>query len=92
MHIHGSARVHGAQPIGAPHTSRLSKPQAPNPPGAIQDELEISDAAQQVDKVRQLPEIRQDRVNEIRAKIAEGTYETEEKLEIALGRLLDEIG
>ena len=92
MHIYGSARVHGAQPIGAPHTSRLSKPQAPNPSGAIQDELQISDAAQLVEKVGDVPEIRQDRVDAIRLQIAEGTYETEEKLDIALGRLLDEIG
>ncbi|HIQ20562.1 MAG TPA: flagellar biosynthesis anti-sigma factor FlgM, partial [Planctomycetes bacterium] len=39
-----------------------------------------------------VPEIRQERVARIRAEIAAGTYETEEKLEIAIGRLLDEIG
>jgi len=92
MHIYGPTHLHGAQPIGAPHTSRLSKPSAPNQPGQIQDELDISDAARLVDQVRQMPEIRQDKVDEIRAKIAEGTYETDEKLEIAIGRLLDEIG
>ena len=92
MHIYGPAQLHGAQPIGAPHTSRLSQPQAPQQSAAIQDELEISDAGQMVDRVRQLPEIRQDRVNQIRAQIAEGTYETGEKLDIAIGRLLDEIG
>jgi negative regulator of flagellin synthesis FlgM len=58
----------------------------------IQDELQLSDAGQLVDKVRDLPEIRQDRVDQIRAQIADGTYESEEKLEIAVGRLLDEIG
>jgi len=92
MHIYGPSRVHGAQSIGAPHTSRLSQPQAPSQPGAIQDELQISDAGQLVDQVRQLPEIRQDRVDQVRAAIAEGTYETDEKLEVAVGRLLDEIG
>ncbi len=92
MHIYGPAHVHGAQPIGPPHTSRVSKPTAPDHPGPIQDELEISDVARFVEQVRDLPEVRQDRINEIRAKIAEGTYETDEKLEIALGRLLDEIG
>jgi len=92
MQINGPARVHGAQPVGAPHTSRLSRPQAPSQSGAIQDELQISDAGQLADKVRQLPEIRQDRVNAIRAQIAEGTYETDDKLELAMGRLLDEIG
>jgi negative regulator of flagellin synthesis FlgM len=92
MHIYGPARLHGAQPIGAPHTSRLSQPAAPCQSGAIQDELSISEAGQRVDQIRQMPEIRQDRVNQIRAQIAEGTYETADKLQIALGRLLDEIG
>jgi negative regulator of flagellin synthesis FlgM len=59
---------------------------------AIQDELDISDAARMIDEVRELPEIREDRIAQIRAQIASGTYETEEKLEVALGRLLDEIG
>ena len=43
-------------------------------------------------QARALPEVRQARVDRIRAEIAAGTYETDEKLEIALGRLLDEIG
>lgn len=92
MHVYGPARVHGPQSIGAPHTSRLSQPQAPNPSGPIQDELHISDAAKLVEKAAELPDIRQDRIDAIRSEIAEGTYETDEKLDIALGRLLDEIG
>ena len=92
MHIYGPAHLHGPQPIGPPHTSRVSKPAEPNRSGPIQDELEISDVAQLVQQIREMPEVRQDRVNQIRAQIADGTYETDEKLEIALGRLLDEIG
>jgi negative regulator of flagellin synthesis FlgM len=92
MHIYGPAHLHGPQQIGAPHTSRLSKPSAPNESGPIQDELQISDAAQMLDKVGQIPDVRQDRVDQIRARIAEGTYETREKLDIAVERLLDEIG
>jgi negative regulator of flagellin synthesis FlgM len=92
MHIYGPAHLHGAQPIGPPHSSRASQPGQPDRPGQIQDELEISDAARLVDQVRELPEVRQDRVDRIRAEIAQGTYETDEKLEIALGRFMDEIG
>ncbi|MHC4398227.1 MAG: flagellar biosynthesis anti-sigma factor FlgM [Planctomycetota bacterium] len=92
MHVHGPAHLHGAQPINPPHTSRVSRPVAPDHSGPIQDELEISDAAQLVDQIRELPEVRQERINQIRAQIADGTYETDEKLQIALGRMLDEIG
>ena len=92
MHIYGPAHLHGAQPVGPPHATRAAKPAGPSQPGAIQDELEISDAGRLVDQVRALPEVRQERIEQIRAEIAAGTYETDEKLEIALGRLLDEIG
>jgi negative regulator of flagellin synthesis FlgM len=92
MHIYGPTHLHGAQPIGAPHTSRVSKPQAPPASGAIQDELEISDAARLLAQVSEIPDVRQERVDRIRAEIAAGTYETEEKLQIAIERLLEEIG
>jgi negative regulator of flagellin synthesis FlgM len=44
-----------------------------------------------VSRARELPEVRAERVAEIRAQIQAGTYETADKLEVALGRLLDEI-
>lgn len=43
-------------------------------------------------QVHNLPEVRQDRVADIRAQIKNGTYDTDAKLEMALSRLLDEIG
>ena len=61
--------------------------------GASQvDQLEISHEADLVSRARESSDIRADRVAEIRAAIADGTYETPEKLDIAVGRLLDEIG
>jgi negative regulator of flagellin synthesis FlgM len=92
MHVYGPAHLHGAQSISSPHSSRASGPPAAEPSRPIQDEVQISEAAGYVDQVRQMPDIRQDRVQQIRAEIASGSYETDEKLEIALGRLLDEIG
>ncbi len=91
MQVYGPAHLHGPQPVGPPHAARLNKPEAPPSAGPIQDELQISDAGRLMDKVRDLPEIRGDRVNEIRAQIAQGTYETDEKLRVAVARLLDEI-
>jgi negative regulator of flagellin synthesis FlgM len=70
----------------------VSKPATTNPTAGIQDELQLSDAARLVDQVGDVPEIRHERVAQIRAQIAAGAYETDEKLEIAVGRLLDEIG
>ncbi len=58
----------------------------------IQDEVNISDAARLVEQAKQAPDIRQDRVQAIRAQIASGTYETAGKLNVAVDRLLNEIG
>ena len=93
MQIYGPSYLHGAQSIGAPHSARSAQPaSAATDAAPIQDELNLSDAAQMVDRARQAPDIRQDRVASIRAQIANGTYDTSAKLGVALDRLLDEIG
>ena len=92
MQVFGPTHVHGAQPLSAPHTSRVAQTSPSDGASPIQDELNISDAARAVDQVGQVPDMRMDRVQQIRTQIAQGTYETPEKLDVALGRLLDEIG
>ena len=42
--------------------------------------------------MQNVPDIRQDRVSGSRTQIAQGTYETPQKLDVAVSRLLDEIG
>jgi len=54
--------------------------------------LDISREADLVSRIHDIPDVRADRVAELRAAIESGTYETPDKLDIALGRLLDEIG
>lgn len=92
MRIQGSTYVHGAQAINSPH--RAYGTMAANRSGSVGqlDHLDISSEAQFLSQVRDLPEIRADRVAAIRAQIQSGVYETEEKINVALDRLLDEIG
>ena len=92
MHIHGPGHVHGPHTISGPH--RSFAPRESENTGTVQqmDQLEISPEADLVSRTQDLPSIRADRVAEIRSQIEAGIYETPEKLEIALGRLLDEIG
>jgi negative regulator of flagellin synthesis FlgM len=93
MQIFGPAQVHGPQTIQAPHSLQKTAgaPQSPASAG-ISDELQLSDTAQAASQLNDIPAIRQDRVDAIRAQIAQGTYETPEKLSAALDNLLDEIG
>ncbi len=92
MHIYGPSQMHGPQSIGAPHAAKSAQPTNRPEAAQIADEVQISDAARLVEQVHQMPDIREDRVAAVRQQIAAGTYETNEKLEAALERLLDEIG
>ena len=90
MQIYGPAQLHGPQSISAPHARAGGATQVASPAHGP-DEVQISDAARLVDQVKGLPDIRQDRVNSIRAQIAAGTYETADKLSAALDRVLNEL-
>jgi len=92
MQVYGPVQVHGAQGVNAPHHARPAASVERTQSAAIQDELQISDAARIAERGGSASEIRYDRVAEIRAQLADGTYETPEKLDLALDRLLDEIG
>jgi negative regulator of flagellin synthesis FlgM len=91
MHIHGTTHVHGPQGINAPHTVHRT-PAAQGPRLANIDSVEISPAAAAASQATESGQIRTGLVNDIRAQIAAGTYDTPEKLDIAMERLLDEIG
>jgi negative regulator of flagellin synthesis FlgM len=92
MHIYGPSQLHGAQPIGAPHGARPTQPMNRPEAAQIADEVNISEGARLLEQVQQLPDIREDRVEAVRQQIAAGTYETSDKLNTAIERLLDEIG
>ncbi len=92
MQIHGPSQLHGAQSIHGPHSARSveSSPSTPSTQPAS-DRLDISEAGQIASQLAEIPDIRADRVESIRAALANGTYETGDKLSTALDRLLDEI-
>ena len=92
MQIHGPANIHGPQPINPPHRAHSSG-SATRPTGVDHtDQVDISPEADQISRAREASDVRSDRVAEIRRAIADGSYETDEKLNAALDRLLDEMG
>ena len=60
------------------------------PPARPGDRVELSSYARYLDQLRQLPPGRLDRVDDVKRDIEAGRYETSEKLEAAIDRLLDE--
>jgi negative regulator of flagellin synthesis FlgM len=91
MHIHGPTHIHGPQGINPPHAP--FRGQAAGRAGSTRgsDRVEISPAAEAAVRAAESGEVRHSLVNQIRDQIAAGTYETPDKLDIALDRLLDEI-
>lgn len=61
-------------------------PAGPKP----QDQVDISEAAQRLSSLQQ-PEIRMDKVEKARQAIAQGNYETPDKIDVVVNRLLKEI-
>jgi flagellar biosynthesis anti-sigma factor FlgM len=55
-----------------------------------QDQVEISDTAQRLSNLQQ-PEIRMDKVDKVRQAIAQGTYETPDKIDAVVDRIVKEI-
>jgi negative regulator of flagellin synthesis FlgM len=99
MQIYGPYRVSTTQPNAAAQRSQPPKPAdaAPKPSSAPVDQLDLSSATSSVNRLEPTSqvagggEIRIERVAEIRRQIAEGSYETREKLDAALDRLMDQL-
>jgi len=91
MHIYGTSQVHGAQQVSAPHAARIDSTRTASPAPAVSDSVDISPAGRLLEMAAQLPEMRMDRVQQLRAEIAGGAYESSAKLDTAIERLLDEI-
>lgn len=105
-HLHGSMQsgaVHRARNLqnlsGTSETTAATGSNAVRGPQMPCDEVQLSEGAQRAAQASQLaevakslPDVRMDLVTRVRAEIARGVYETPEKLELAVGHLLDEIG
>ena len=96
MQIYGPYRVSTTQP-NAP--ANRAQPQPPaetagKASGAPLDQLDLSSGVNRLSAPSHIAgggEIRIDRVADIRRQIADGSYDTPEKLDAALDRMLDQL-
>jgi negative regulator of flagellin synthesis FlgM len=70
-------------------SQRVAPSKLPLSDGFDGDHLEISETGQLLSELGNNSGIRAEKVAEIRQAIADGTYETEDKLDITVDRLLD---
>lgn len=91
MDVSGVGSVSGATPIRAV-SPQVSQPVASEAISAPQDELEISSAGKMFDRLSETPEVRAERLAAIKEAIENGEYDTDEKLEAALARMIQSLG
>lgn len=87
--------VNGVQPPTAPKAIEPTGAVKPQPQVTettnVSDTVEISTVAKLAAKIQQLPEVRTELVQRVKAEIEAGTYETPERLEVTVDRLMDEL-
>ena len=84
--------INGANPlskIAPPATAKTPAASAAAPAKA--DRVEISGAVQGYLKVLKANDVRTDKVADIKSRIEAGTYETDDKLDVAADKLLDDL-
>ncbi len=59
-------------------------------PGAS-DVVEISSIAKLAAKIHELPDVRAELVEKVKTEIASGEYETPQRIELTIDRLMDEL-
>ncbi len=92
MQIQGAIHVHGPQNITSPHRAQGAQPSAAGGGHVSQaDQLDISHEAELISRLREIPQMRSERIAQIKSAIQRGTYETADKLDVAVDRLLDEL-
>jgi len=93
MNIYGTQFVHGAHSLSGPHSTKSQQATGTqqSAPTQAKDEVTLSCAAQQANQTSETPsngEVRFDLVNRLRSEITAGIYETPEKLESAIEKML----
>jgi len=71
--------------------ARRTAESAPAAPTRSGDRVEVSEVARWLDEMNRLPAVREEKVAAAKAAIANGTLDSDEKLAIAIGRMIEEL-
>ena len=90
----GIGHINGPEQASSLTTSRLGgvRPRRSGPAAAPEaDQVELSERSQLVNHLKSLPDIRVDKVAQVRAAIERGDYETEAKVDHTVDAILDDL-
>jgi len=85
--ISGFRRLHA---VGQPPSGSSANIQQSQAPKKEQDMVEISPSALFMSKIAMLPEIRGDKVAQIKSELTAGSYDLEAKLSAAIDKFLED--
>lgn len=91
MEVNSIGPVSGSQPIRKVAQPATPPPTAEARPTSPTDELQLSSASPEVGEADLKSEFQMQRIAQIQQQIADGTYETQEKLDIAVDRMLESL-
>jgi flagellar biosynthesis anti-sigma factor FlgM len=55
------------------------------------DEVQLSDTARLLSQLRQMPDVRQNKIDQVRQAIDDGSYDTEDKVDAILDPLMEDL-
>jgi negative regulator of flagellin synthesis FlgM len=91
MEVRGLSSASPTSPLSRPETAAgREDPQAATATSP-KDEVEISAVGKMLDDASRTPGIREQRLAEIKAAIEAGTYESPEKIELAVNRMVEQL-
>ncbi len=90
MEIHGPGGVSGPNRVDL-HRVNAQRPSELDASKQVRDRAEISEEARLLSKLAEVPDVRVDRVSELKQLIASGRYETAERIEKTVERILEEL-
>jgi flagellar biosynthesis anti-sigma factor FlgM len=88
MEVTGPSSIQRAFPVKPAQTTSQGQPAQRARLEMPKDEVEISSVGKMLENLNQSPEIRAERLAQIKAEIADGTYDTDAKMSVALDRLM----
>lgn len=91
MEVHGPTSVGAAAPIQQGRPAAEVEQTAAAAPASPRDEVDISSVGKMLDDMSRTPGVREERLARIKAAIENGTYDTLDKLERALSRMIEQI-
>jgi hypothetical protein len=95
IHPAGHSPVHsirGVPSLSHPSPNGVNRlaPAESAPPAHSGDRVELSDVARLLARMREMPEVRQDRIDQVRSALERGGYDSDARLDLAVERLIEE--